>query len=57
MALQAGSPAIDAGNPAACPGRDQRSYTRAGPCDVGPYEFGGAPFIPETFLYLPVTLK
>jgi len=43
-ALQAGSPAIDAGNsdPTICPATDQRGYTRpigAG-CDIGAYEFG-----------------
>lgn len=39
MALQAGSPAIDAGN--GCSELDQRGATRIGNCDAGAYEFGG----------------
>jgi len=39
MALQAGSPAINAG--AGCPTTDQRGATRIGTCDIGAYEFGG----------------
>ena len=58
-ALLAGSPAIDAGNPAGCTAEggtrallnDQRSYTRpvdgngdgTATCDVGAYEYGGVP--------------
>ncbi len=51
-ALLAGSPAIDAGNPAtpgsggnACEATDQRGYARpAGlACDIGAYEFGAPP--------------
>lgn len=42
MALQPGSPAIDAGA-AGCPANDQRFAPRVGPCDIGPYEFGGVP--------------
>jgi hypothetical protein len=41
-ALEAGSPAIDAGDKAACPAVDQRGFTRpdvaATACDVGAYE-------------------
>ena len=44
MALSAGSPAIDAGDAAACPATDQRGTARvnlAGDrCDVGAYEYG-----------------
>ena len=39
-ALQAGSPAIDHGDPAAPP-EDQRGYGRMGVPDVGAFEFGG----------------
>ena len=39
-ALQAGSPAIDHGDPAAPP-QDQRGYGRAGIPDVGAFEFAG----------------
>ncbi len=42
-ALSAGSPAIDAGNNAACPTTDQRGVARpfpaAGICDIGAFEF------------------
>jgi CSLREA domain-containing protein/uncharacterized repeat protein (TIGR01451 family) len=42
-ALLAGSPAIDAGNNAACPATDQRGvmrpYPTGGTCDIGAYEF------------------
>lgn len=41
-ALQAGSPAINAGDDAGCPFTDQRGYGRAGVCDIGAFEFGGA---------------
>ena len=40
LALQAGSPAIDRGDPAAPP-EDQRGYGRVGVPDVGAFEFGG----------------
>ena len=40
-ALQAGSPAINAGNAALCPTTDQRGFGRQGACDIGPFEFGG----------------
>ena len=38
-ALSAGSPAIDAANPAACPATDQRGVARDAACDVGAFEF------------------
>ncbi|MBD2768944.1 T9SS type A sorting domain-containing protein [Hymenobacter sp. BT664] len=38
MALQAGSPAIDAGN--GCPATDQRGTPRVGACDIGAFEYG-----------------
>jgi predicted outer membrane repeat protein len=38
MALQAGSPAINAGN--GCLATDQRGAPRVGTCDVGAFEFG-----------------
>ena len=39
-ALLTGSPAIDAGNDAACPATDQRGVTRpqGAHCDIGSYE-------------------
>jgi hypothetical protein len=47
LALQPASPAIDAGNPAACPTTDQRAFPRPDmsgtPCDIGAYEFQGTP--------------
>jgi hypothetical protein len=36
------SPAINAGNPAACPKQDQLGEPRVGPCDIGAIEFQGA---------------
>jgi len=39
MALQAGSPAINAGS--GCPTTDQRGVTRVGACDIGAYEYNG----------------
>lgn len=46
-ALNAGSPAIDAGDPGGCAdylvnplNTDQRGETRYGPCDIGAFEFG-----------------
>jgi beta-glucanase (GH16 family) len=38
-ALLAGSPAIDAANPAMCPATDQRGVARDAACDVGAFEF------------------
>ncbi len=45
-ALQQGSPAIDAGDPANCPATDQRSVTRPenGVCDIGAYELAKSVF-------------
>ena len=57
MALAAGSPAINTGNPAPCPNRDQRDYLRQGICDIGPYEFGGLPFVPQRWAYLPLVSR
>jgi hypothetical protein len=37
-ALLAGSPALDAGDPADCPAADERGFTRSGDCDLGAYE-------------------
>lgn len=40
LALLAGSPAIDTGDPAACPPTDQRGVPRQpGGCDIGAFEF------------------
>jgi predicted outer membrane repeat protein len=41
MALLPNSPAIDAGNDAIAPPRDQRGYLRNGTSDIGAFEFGG----------------
>jgi hypothetical protein len=40
--LLPGSPAIDAGNDAACPATDQLGQSRVGRCDIGAIEFEGA---------------
>jgi CSLREA domain-containing protein len=50
MALQPGSPAIDAGNDANCPATDQRGGARpqGSQCDIGAYESGA----PVTFISL-----
>lgn len=52
--LLAGSPAIDAADPAACPATDQRSAARPfGPaCDIGAYEFGATAPLPRLVLTL-----
>jgi CSLREA domain-containing protein len=52
MAILAGSPAINAGDPNRCFGRDQRGAAAVGPCDIGAFEFGGRP--PEPVLPPPV---
>jgi predicted outer membrane repeat protein len=57
MAPQPGSPAIDQGISAACPGLDQRGYVRIGRCDIGAVEFGSRPFIPTEFIYLPAVKR
>lgn len=45
MALQEGSPAVDAGNASGCPATDQRGAPRphGGGCDIGAYESGAVP--------------
>jgi hypothetical protein len=44
QALEAGSPAIGAGEDAKCPADDQRHFARiSGRCDLGAYEAGGVP--------------
>ncbi len=58
MALGAGSPAINAGDPQSCPagsGTDQRYATAVGTCDIGAFEFGGKP--PEPTVSPPVAGK
>jgi hypothetical protein len=52
--LLTGSPAIDAGIVTACPGLDQRGFTRQGRCDIGPYEFGGVLFEGGLSYFLPL---
>jgi CSLREA domain-containing protein len=51
-ALLPGSPAIDAGDPAYCPGSDQRGVARpqGTGCDIGAFEF-------VVFVYLPLIIK
>lgn len=41
MALQEGSPAIDAGS--GCPATDQRGFEREGACDLGSFEYHSSP--------------
>jgi hypothetical protein len=43
MALRVGGPAMDAGNDANAPLRDQRGYARSGFSDIGAFEFNGHP--------------
>ena len=43
IALQEGSPAIDAGGSETCIEFDQRGALRVGTCDIGAFEFGGVP--------------
>jgi len=62
VALQSGSPAVDAGNPGLCPAVDQRGFMRpfdgdgsdGARCDMGAFEFGS---YPESKIYLPLLLK
>ena len=54
MALQTGSPAINAAVEARCPARDQRGYVRQGACDIGAFEFGGSVFNPRDWVFLPL---
>src|SRR5262249_22733382 len=42
-ALLDGSPAVNAGNPGACPAVDQRFAPRVNGCDLGAFELGGTP--------------
>jgi hypothetical protein len=68
-ALQSSSPAVDAANPGACPGVDQRSAVRpvdgnnngSNGCDIGAFEAGStAPPVPNAEIpinYLPQTSK
>lgn len=53
-ALPAGSPAINAGNPATCSALDQRGYMRASVCDIGAYEANGVPFVATTWVFVPL---
>ncbi len=48
IALQSTSPAINTGDDALAPLTDQRGYVRAGPSDIGAFDFGGAPFLKIT---------
>jgi len=41
--LEAGSPAINAGDPAYCQPTDQRGLARVGTCDIGAYEYPQTP--------------
>jgi predicted outer membrane repeat protein len=55
MALEADSPAINAGDGESCTARDQRGFVRIGGCDSGAFEFGadGPPALTiRTFLPL-----
>lgn len=73
LALLDASPALDAGNDAACPAHDQRGFTRidrdgngdggsdANPCDIGAYEAQTKPNTPpvanDTLVDLPGAIK
>jgi hypothetical protein len=54
-ALEIGSPAIDAGDNAACPAIDQRGIGRPvnNGCDIGAYELDDAFFV----IYLPMVVR
>lgn len=58
MALGVKSPAIDAGDSATCPATDQRYYSRVGICDIGAYEYNGAPLVAPTLTkaFAPATI-
>lgn len=43
LALQAGSAAINGGDPASCLAYDQRYAPRLGQCDIGAFEYNGTP--------------
>jgi CSLREA domain-containing protein len=53
MGLAATSPAINAGDPAACPPLDQRGVGRLGACDIGAFEY----FPPAVILPAPDKTK
>jgi hypothetical protein len=55
QALLTGSTAIDAGNDATAPLRDQRNYVRSGRSDIGAFEFGGT--IPVTLANISTRVK
>lgn len=55
MALQAGSPAIDAGA-VGCPIADQRNWPRVGPCDSGAFEYNSDP-LSGWSVFLPVIVN
>jgi RHS repeat-associated protein len=42
LALQSGSPAINAADNSVAPQRDQRNFTRVGTADIGAFEYGSA---------------
>jgi hypothetical protein len=50
MGLNVSSPAVDAGNVGTCATTDQRGITRPqnGACDMGAYEYDGAPLVTAT---------
>jgi hypothetical protein len=48
--LRPESPALDAGNPAACPATDQLGQPRVGVCDIGAIEFQAPGSIPSAAL-------
>ena len=50
---QAGSPLINAADPAACDATDQRDAARRGTCDQGAVEYGAVAFS----IYLPLTRR
>ena len=55
MALLAGSPAIDGGDPSFCSGIDQRGAASVGTCDKGAFEYNGV--VPEAQLPPPTPGK
>ena len=60
MALDTGSPAIDVAT-GDCPTTDQRLAPRVDGCDIGAYEYGGAPPIAppvlDKIVYLPLVVR
>ena len=55
LSLGSSSPAINAGNDAAAPARDQRGYLRPGTSDIGAFEFNG--LIPATLANISTRMK